>query len=476
MSAISNARWIATAQAAKIATQFISVAVLARLLTPHDYGLIAMVFVVGNLVSLLRDMGTAAAIVQDPELTQETTNAVFWINVGLGLILCVGLLAFSGVIAHAFRNDEVRPLLWVLAPSFPITSVGAVPRALLERKSAFSIVASIEITVAVLGFIVTAFSAWLGAGAMSFIYGTLAMAVVSTTAMWIASKWMPNKPAGSDRLRRLLTFSGNLSAFNFINYFARNADSFVIGRYLGAAALGIYSNAYKVMLFPLQNMTYVANRALYPVMCRLENPAEMRSLYMKSVSLIALLTAPLMAGIFVLREPFIDVFLGRRWHEAAAILQWLAPIGFVQSIVSTTGTVYMVRGRTDVLLQIGVFNAALQVISFFIGVQWGVLGLAACYFIANVIGAIPALHLALKQLDGRFLDVARDTWVALASALAMAFVVWGVETFLLDDAASELMRLAVGVIVGAVVYCALVLVLAPGKVRLVFTMIPSWRR
>ena len=476
MSAISNARWIATAQAAKIAMQFVSVAVLARLLTPRDYGLIAMVFVVGNLVSLLRDMGTAAAVVQDPQLTHETTNAVFWINVGLGLVLCVSLLALSGVIAHAFRNDEVQPLLWALAPSFPITSLGAVPRALLERKSAFSIVAAVEIAVAVLGFIVTAIGAWLGAGAMSFIYGTLAMAALSTSALWISSQWMPSKPAGSEHLRRLLAFSGNLSAFNFINYFARNADSFVIGRYLGAASLGIYSNAYKVMLFPLQNMTFVANRALYPVMCRLENPSDMRSLYMKSVSLIALLTAPLMAGIFVLREPFIDVFLGQRWHEAAAVLQWLAPIGFVQSIVSTTGTVYMVRGRTDVLLQIGVLNAALQVVSFFIGVQWGVLGVAACYCVANVIGAIPALHIALKQLDGRLLQVVQDIWVAVASALAMALVVWGVETYLLDDTAAELMRLAVGVIVGAVVYGALVLVLAPGKVRLAFTMIPSWRR
>lgn len=476
MSAISNARWIATAQAAKIAMQFISVAVLARLLTPRDYGLIAMVFVVGNLVSLLRDMGTAAAIVQDPQLTQETTNAVFWINVGLGLVLCVSLLALSGVIAHLFRNEAVQPLLWALAPSFPLTSVGAVPRALLERKSAFSVIAAVEISVAVLGFVVTAISAWLGAGAMSFIYGTLAMAVLSSTSMWIASKWLPNKPAGSARLRRLLLFSGNLSAFNFINYFARNADSFVIGRYLGAAALGIYSNAYKIMLFPLQNMTYVANRALYPVMCRLESTADMRVLYMKSVSLIALLTAPLMAGVFVLREPFIDVFLGPRWHEAAAVLQWLAPIGFVQSIISTTGTVYMVRGRTDVLLQIGVLNAALQVVSFFVGVQWGVLGVAACYFVANVIGAIPALHVALKQLDSGLIQVARDTWVAAASALAMGFVVWGVESFLLADGASELMRLAVGVIVGAVVYGALVLVLAPGKVRLMFTMIPSWRR
>jgi O-antigen/teichoic acid export membrane protein len=473
MSAVSNARWIAAAQAAKVALQFVSVAVLARLLTPNDYGLIAMVFAVGNLVALLRDMGTAAAIVQDPQLTEETKNAVFWINVALGVVLCIALIASSGLIANAFRSDAVMPLLWALAPSFPISSVGAVPRALLERRSAFAIIARIEISSALLGLIVTATSAWLGAGAMSFIYGSLAMASFSSLAFWRSSQWMPSKVGRSDRLGKLLTFSGNLSAFNFINYFARNADSFVIGRYLGAAALGIYSNAYKVMLFPLQNMTYVANRALYPVMCRQESIAEMRTLYLKSVSVIVIITAPMMAGIFVLREPFIDTFLGAKWHEAASVLQWLAPVGFVQSIVSTTGTVSMVRGRTDVLLRIGILASVLQVSAFFIGVKWGIMGVAACYFVANFVGAIPAMIVALRQLDSTLGELMKETWAAIVAALLMAVSVWAVDGVLDRASYSDVVRLVVGVAIGVAVYAGLILVLAPSKVRLVFTLVPA---
>jgi O-antigen/teichoic acid export membrane protein len=473
MSAVSNARWIATSQGVKVLLQFVSVAVLARLLTPRDYGLIAMVFVVGNLVALLRDMGTSAAIVQDRELTAETTNAVFWINVGLGTFLSLALFAVSGLIANAFRNDAVLPLLWALAPSFLITSTGAVPRALMERKSAFAKIAGIEIATALLGLAVTVFAAWLGAGAMSFIYGSLSMAALSTAAFWIASKWKPSRIAGSKRLGALLSFSGHLSAFNFINYFARNADSFVIGRYLGAAALGIYSNAYKVMLFPLHNMTFVANRALYPVMCRQDNTADMRTLYFKSLSAIALLTAPLMAGIFVLREPFIDMFLGPRWHDVAAVLVWLAPVGFLQSLVSTTGTVSMVRGRTDILLRIGVVNGLLQVASFLIGVQWGILGVAACYLIANVIGAIPALLVALRQLETNLSTLAREIWVAVAAALAMGVAVWYIERYMRAEGYSDMPRLVVGAAFGAALYGALVLVFAPAKIRLLFMLIPG---
>lgn len=475
MSAASNARWIAAAQAAKVALQFVSVAILARLLTPHDYGLIAMVFVVGNLVTLLRDMGTAAAIVQDPNLTEATKSTVFWINVALGVFLCVALLATSGLIANAFRNDAVMPLLWALAPSFAITSFGSVPRALLERRSAFSIVARIEVGTTLLGLVATVLAAWLGAGAMSFIYGLLSMAVLSSLSFWRAAQWTPGKLERTDDLGRLLSFSGNLSAFNFINYFARNADSFVIGRYLGAASLGIYSNAYKVMLFPLQNMTYVANRALYPVMCRQENKDQMRTLYFKSVAVIVLLTAPLMTGVFVLRQPFIDTFLGARWHDAASVLTWLAPVGFIQSIVSTTGTVSMVLGRTDLLLRVGVFNAALQVTAFFIGVRWGIIGVAVCYLIANVIGAIPALWVAFRQLDARFGTLLKETWGAIGAALLMGACVWMIERYM-GEAYSDVARLAVGIAVGVIVYCVALLLFAPQKIRLVFTLAPSWKR
>jgi len=474
MSVVSNARWIAASQAAKVALQLVSVAVLARLLTPHDYGLIAMVFVVGNLASLLRDMGTAAAIVQDPHLTEDTKNAVFWINIGVGVFLCIALLALSGVIANLYRNDAVMPLLWALAPSFAITSIGAVPRALLERQSAFAVVARIEIGTAVLGLLVAIAAAWLGAGAISFIYGSLAMALVSSVAYLKCSHWRPGRIGSTRHLKRLLAFSGHLSAFDFINYFARNADSFVIGRYLGAASLGVYTNAYKVMLFPLQNMTWVANRALYPVMCRQESTEQQRSLYLKSVATIAMLTAPLMAGVFVLRQPFVDVFLGPRWHEAASVLQWLAPIGFVQSIVSTTGTVSMVKGRTDILLRVGALVAVLQVSAFVIGVQWGIVGVAVCYLIANLCGAIPALLVALRQLNAGFSALIGEIWAPVAAALLMGVAVW--ETERLVDGLADPARLAIGIGVGAIVYSALLFLFAPRKVQLIFTLVPSWRR
>ncbi len=475
MSAVSNARWIATAQAAKIAVQVVSVAVLARLLSPQDYGLIAMVWVVGNLVGLLRDMGTAAAIVQEPDLTPETTNAVFWINIALGVLLCCAILLLATPVAALFKTAEVSFLLSMLAPSFAIGGAGAVPRALLERRSAFRIIAGVEISSSLLGLVITILAALVGAGAMSFIWGVLGMSLLSTVAYWRASGWKPGAIAGSSRLGSVLRFSSHLSGFNLINYAARNADSLVIGRYLGPSPLGIYSTAYKIMLFPLQNMTFVANRALFPVMSRFETTAEMRSLYLKSLSVIVTLTAPLMAGVFVLREPFIHTFLGARWHEAADVLAWLAPVGFLQSIVSTTGTVSMVRGRTDLLLLIGGISSVLHVAAFFIGVKWGVLGVACAYLISNALGAIPALTMALRLLEGSLADLLQNIWAAVVCALVMAAAVSLLDALLVPTSMPEVARLSAGIVAGVLVYGALMLLLFPARIRLALTLVPAMR-
>ena len=123
MSAVSNARWIAISQASRIGMQLIGMVVLARLLPPSEYGLMAMATVVINFAYLLRDMGTAAAVVQKENLTEDTTNTVFWLNVGLGLTLGIALVALSPLIADGFRSPRLIPVLWVLALVFPVTSI-----------------------------------------------------------------------------------------------------------------------------------------------------------------------------------------------------------------------------------------------------------------------------------------------------------------------------------------------------------------
>lgn len=458
MSAISNARWILISQGGRTVLQLTSLIVLSRLLAPSEYGLMAMATVVINFATLLRDMGTAAAVVQKQNLTEDTKNTVFWLNVALGLTLAVGLLALSPLIAEIFRSPRLMPVLWVLALVFPITSSGAVHQALFERNNGFRLLARVELVASGGGLALAIFMAWLDFGVYSLAAQALATAILATTQLWIASGWRPQRRWNQQEFRGLLGFSGHLTGFTFINYFARNADAMIIGRVLGSVALGIYSQAYKVMMFPLQSMTYVASRALFPIMSRQQNDKpQMARLYFRSVGVIATLTAPLMAGVWLLREPFIVLMLGPRWTEVATILAWLAPVGFIQSLTSTTGTVFMATGRTNILMRQGVISTVLLVGSFVIGVQWGIEGVAACYLVANVLNLVPCFYYTIKELEASLGDLLAAVWKPVVFAGVMTALLYPLREWLVQHDVTTLLRLLVPSFSGIVIFGALVL-------------------
>ena len=266
MSALSNARWLILIQGYKIALQLVSMSVLTRLLPPSDYGLMAMAWTAANLASLLRDLGTSSAIIQKQELNEETKSTVFWLHLSLGCLLAIALIAMSGVISAAFKQPALAAILCWLALTFPLGSLSAIHQALLERQSRFQTLARVEIVASTASLLVAVVAALNGAGVYSFLWQSFTLTFLYVIQPWFAVKWLPRFVWDRQAIRSIFGFSGNLSAFNLINFISRNADSMIIGRFLGASALGTYSMAYKLMLFPLQNLTFVASRALFPVM------------------------------------------------------------------------------------------------------------------------------------------------------------------------------------------------------------------
>jgi len=466
MSALSNARWILLSQAARTVIQLSSLVVLSRLLNPTEYGLMAMVTVVTNFVYLLRDMGTAAAVVQKEELNEDTTSTVFWLNVGTGVVLGVLLIVLAQFIAGAYRTPRLAPVLWVVALVFPLSSTSAVHQALLERANRFRTVARIEVVALLVGLVVALLLAWQGAGVYSLAFQTLCTIAAATLQLWLASKWRPTMRWSQSEFRALWGFSGNFTGFTFINYFARNADAMVIGRVLGSVQLGIYAQAYRVMMFPLQSMTFVANRALFPVMSRQQSDTQrMAQLYLRALGLIATVTAPMMAGLWLLREPFVLVALGHQWTEVASVLAWLAPVGFVQSLTSTIGTVFMSKGRTDIMLRLGLFSTALQLSAFFIGARWGIVSVAMCYLVANVINFFPAFHVTLRQMNASLGDLLDAIGKPVAAAVVMVAALWPLLDLLKSQQVAAWTLLLILAPVGALVFIGFMLLISPGTVR-----------
>lgn len=465
VSARANVRWVLTAQGGRLAVQFVSIAVLSRLLSPADYGLMAMATVVTNFAMLFRDMGTSTALIQMDRPSAALLDAVFSFNIVFGAVIAAAVALCAPLAAWAFSAESLTGLLVALSLTFPVAAASAAPLALLEREGKFRAVAWIEISSGALGLTGGIAGARAGLGAYSLAMQAVMTAALTALQVWGLSRWRPRLRWAPRELRPIWPFSSNLVAFNLVNYFVRNADTALVGRFFDAHSLGWYSVANRLLLFPLQNLTYVASRALLPVYSRRQNEKqEIGSLYLRTLAVIAAISAPMMFGLWALREPFVATLLGPKWSPVADILQWFAPTGFLQSIGATSGTVLSAVGRTDVLRKIGIANTAVLICAFIVGMQFGLLGLVEAYFMATCVLTLAIMHVVLGHVGCNLGALVRRVQAPVACAAAMAVLLACVNAALVG-LVSQPVRLIVLVPIGALFYLLLLSIFARGIVR-----------
>ena len=209
------------------------------------------------------------------------------------------------------------------------------------------------------------------------------------------------------------------------------------------------------MLFPVQNFSYVANRALFPVYSRRQESNAQIATVPQTLALIASVTAPLMAGVLALRFPFVHVVLGPKWSLAADLLTWLAPVGFIQSLSSCGGAVFMAQGRTALMLRIGSISSSIVVASFLIGVRWGVVGVAQAYLVANVLTTLPAFYITMRVLGGSTHELVGRVWRPITAAVVMGIAIaWG-NTWMRAAGWPERLQLVLSVPLGVLLYGAM---------------------
>ena len=427
MSLLSSAKWNALSQFFKIFIQLVNMVYLATIIPPSEYGIMAMAAVVINLGVLLRDLGTASAIIQRKVLPAALVNSIFWLNVFLGIFLCLVVAGTSPLVAQLYDQIELKNVLFLLSITFPLSSCAAVHLALLERESKFKKISLIEVSSSLFSVVIAIIMANLGFGVYSLVAQSIIMNLSSAILFWKISGWRPNIPTKYMwvHLKDIFSFSANLSVFNIINYFSRNADSFIIGRYMSIVVLGSYNLAYRIMLFPLQSLTFVATRSLYPVLSHHQDDnKKIASIYLNCTFFVLFLSAPLMSGIAVLSVPFVNWVFGPQWHITANILTWLAPIGIMQSVLSTTGSVFMAKNKTRTLLYLGIFGTLLQLTSFIIGAKLDIVSFVKLYFIANVINFFPAMYFVFKILDSSIVVFLKKILPIILSTLLMVSAIY----------------------------------------------------
>jgi len=418
---VAGASWTALSRAGQQVFQVVSATVLARFVAPRAYGLVAMAQVVLVFAGLFRDVGASAAIIRQKELNDDLLTSVFWLNIGMGFAVTAACCLSAPMVAGFYTEPALTRVFQALGLSFLISATAGVHATLMNRGFQFARIAVVELLAGAAGLTVAVVSAVRGAGVWSLVAGALTNAVVMSGLFIWWSPWRPKLRFSRRRLGPVMGFGLNLSGFNIVNYFSRNADNLLIGKYLGAVPLAYYNFAYTLMLYPLQTITWSLGRVLFPAFAQMQDDAErFRRAYLRACTAIAFVTFPLMAGVTALAPEFIAVLLGPKWGPVAPVLRILAPVGMVQSITATAGHIYIAMGKTGLMFRWGLLFTGITVIGFVIGLHWGITGVASCYAITILLLLVPALQVPFRLIDLRIGDLWIALWPVTRATAAMA--------------------------------------------------------
>ena len=422
-TAAGGVLWTASSQALRQILQVAITAILARRLVPDDFGLIGMAAVTLAFVAPLNELGMGSALVQRRELTPGHASAVFWSQVGIATGAGLLLALIAPYIAFFFRRGDLAPLLRLMCFNLPIGAMAAAPQALLLRSLRFRTLAMVE-TISLAGAgIVGAGMALSGWGVWSLAGQALAGTLLTTALLLPLSGFNPLARGAAPRaahIRELAGFSAPLTGYQLLNYASRNLDDILIGRMLGAGALGYYSMAYRVMMYPLQKVSGVVGRVSFPAFSSLQDDLpRVRRGYLKAVQYIALVTFPMMAAVMVAAPQLTHVLFGPGWAPVAPLILVLSLAGMSGSIGTTVGSIFLSKGRSDLMLKWEIAASLCYTVAIVTGLRWGLMGVAVCYTATSLI-LWPISHLIANRLIGLTLP---DLFRALAGPALLAAAV-----------------------------------------------------
>ena len=465
----SGLAWKVASQIFRQLSRVAVVVILARLLTPADYGLAAMVLVFSSLVLIFADLALGAALVQRRELSEEDRSTVFWTSAAMGVAFTLIGIALSWPMAAFYGESEVQPLFAALSISFLITALGTTQSALLNREMQFRSLELRMMVGTVVGGTVGIVVAATGGGAWAIIAQQLAIAVASTTLLWAFSPWRPRFTYSLDSFRSLAGFSGKVFGTRVLFYANRNLDNLLIGRFLGPASLGAYAIAYNVMLTPLARIAQPIVEVLFPAMSRIQDDRpRMAAMWLRANRMIGAISIPAMVGLIVVAPEFVATLFGPKWADAAPVIQILAWVGLLQSLQRLNSSVLQACDRTGTLLRYSVIVLVASVVAFVVGLRWGIVGVAAGYAVSSTLVEPYYTWLTARVLELKLTDFIRSLAGVAQASIGMAGVLVGAKLWLLSPDLPAGVRLLILVVLGAATYLGLAVWRAPelrGEIR-----------
>lgn len=448
--------WSSGSRAIGQLLQFGSSIVLARLLTPRDFGLIATVYIFAGLASLLKDMGIASSIVRKRHVSQADLATAFWINalVGVGFTLVVG--ALGPVLASLYDAPELVALMWLVGVTFTI-SVHAVPIALLERRMEFRRIARVDVAAFVLGAAAAMTAAANGLGYYSLIVSPIVQALVMSVCFIRMTRFRPHGFIDRAAARELWAYTGGYTGANLLTYVRSNVDGLIVGKMLGQSALGYYGRGMVLVSMPLAQVNTVLHRVMLPTLSRLRDDRKrLARVYLSTVAVVCVAAGAGMAVLAAVADILVPVIWGQQWLPVVPVVQWLAVAGALQVAAVPTGWICEVEGRTGLLMQLTMLTTTVTVAGIFVGVQFGIVGVAVALAVTAAIDLIPSLLISAHLLRVNPLVAAKHLLPGLLAAGATYAAMTAVSRAIADDV---LLRLVAQGLAAVLVFAVGVLLL-----------------
>jgi PST family polysaccharide transporter len=422
-------------QSVRFVLQFVSIVALGRLLLPSDFGLIAMVAPVTAFIATFKDLGLTQAVVQRQQISQDQLTTLFWISVSFSVILMICTYLAAPVVGWFYNEPRTIWLMIAFGGQLIFSGTAALHMALLNRAMRYQALALVEIAALAVGVVAGIVTAWLTHSYWALVVASAVTSACTAAIAWTVSGWCPGTPRRGADVAAMLRFGGNLTGFNIVNFFARNLDNILIGKAWGTSDLGLYDRAYKLLLFPLSQISYPISRIATPVLSRLVlEPDRYRRAYLQMIGQVLLLVTPGVVCLVVLADQVVFLLLGPRWEGVVPIFQWLGVGALVAPIGQSTGWLFISQDRTGEMFRWGLVSSTLFVASFVVGLPYGPVGVAACYILVGYFIQAPIIFWAATRKGPVTLaDLGKTTALFAVASVNSALAIYAIERGLSVD-------------------------------------------
>ncbi len=431
-------------------------AVLARILTPEDFGIVAIGLVVTGLVAIFADSGLPTATINKKDLTAREVSGLFWINLGLGVVSVFVISALTPFIAWLYSDNRLVGVTIWLSLTVVLNLAFIQHRALMVRQMHWIAIRSIEIGSVFAGCLVGIVAAFLGASYWALVAMHITMASVSLIFFWIVCGWRPAFTVPFKELRQSLAFGGNLTAVIFLKYSSRQLDDLLVGWMWGVTTLGFYNRAYQLLILPISQLTDPLSGVIVPTMSRLQDdPIRWKTMYLNALGALSFLMAPIGVVLIVFSKDTVLLLLGNQWQPAIPIFRLLAISLLVQPILETKNWVYISQGNTSRMFKWSLIETPFIIGSFVVGLPFGAEGVALAYSLAVIALAVPTLLFAFAGTNLALLDVAKTVWRPFLGAGIAAALSWLCLYYFAPE--TSLIRLILGLAIFGTTYAVVMI-------------------